>query len=410
MYAWGGPGTIRLLRTKYHDPQIHEESFLDLYTEKSLLQAKSVFELSDVWVSYSWGFSDSTEKEDREFIKKKLPTFQKLGLRTHAYVQGLNVVEKEFPSNDFYCEDMYGRRLPYSKGRRFICPNNPKVQQFLEKRISVAANENFDGVYLDNLLFGFPPAFIYSDFAPFFGCACIHCRQEFKRKYLYPLTFPLRSKQKLRDYLSFRSDSTEKFVANLSTIVHSNKKFFGINLYDPVQMNAELYFGYQLSKIQKYLDYLLIENHSLPSADGSNSHLQALIKSTKKPVFVLSYEKGIGFEPEYSQEDYDSIASEADILGYKPCYKVSEFTTKGRWHVLNFSKIRKIHIRKERMKQYDYTSSKLGSRPWYAGMLALCIDRMGIPLATLYFENNLLNRMGNFVYRRQIHTWKHYEF
>jgi len=43
-----------------------------------------------------------TEKEDREFIKVKLPNFKKLGIKTYGYVQGLNVVTDEFRDESFF--------------------------------------------------------------------------------------------------------------------------------------------------------------------------------------------------------------------------------------------------------------------------------------------------------------------
>jgi hypothetical protein len=60
MYAWGGPGTIRLLQTKYHSPQIDVPSFLTLYDRDRVQQAKRIFNLTDAWVTYSWGFADAT--------------------------------------------------------------------------------------------------------------------------------------------------------------------------------------------------------------------------------------------------------------------------------------------------------------------------------------------------------------
>lgn len=71
-YAWGGPGTIRLLRRKYHSPKIDESSFLHLYDQPYLFRLKKTLPVTDMWVTYSWGFSDSTEQPDYEFITQRL--------------------------------------------------------------------------------------------------------------------------------------------------------------------------------------------------------------------------------------------------------------------------------------------------------------------------------------------------
>ena len=77
IYAWGGPGTVRLLQTKYHRPKIDQASFLELYDFPSLQKLKQLFGVTDAWVTYSWGFSDETESVDRRFIQLKLKNFAK---------------------------------------------------------------------------------------------------------------------------------------------------------------------------------------------------------------------------------------------------------------------------------------------------------------------------------------------
>lgn len=409
LYAWGGPGTIRLLSTKYHSPTIDDDSFLTLYDTDRLRQAIDVFGCRDIWVSYSWGFSDETEREDRAFIRARLQALHSLGLRVHLYVQGLNVVSQEFIGRDLACTDPAGRVLPYSKGRQLICPNNPDVIALLTERVRVAAAEEADGVYVDNILFGFPPAFIRSDFAPFFGCACTHCQCAFRERFSRELSFPLQGSSQLRDYLTFREETTSALISTLGTIVRSKGKYFGINLYDPVQMNAAIYFGYDLKRIESALDYFLIENHSHPSTGRSNEHLASLIHGTAKPVFVLSYDQGIGFEPAYSQTMYESIAGEADRLHYHPCYKVSEFTTDSIWHTLDFAQLHSLQPMANHSRADSNPPLQLLSARWTDRVLAWIISVVGIPLVMAYFESPLLNTVGGLLYRRSIHAWKNYE-
>lgn len=408
LYAWGGPGTIRLLQTKYHSPTIDTDSFMHLYDEAIMRKAQDVFSHSDIWVSYSWGFSDKTEEGDKAFIQEKIKSLQKRDVRIHLYVQGLNLVSSDFPIDTLACRDVFGRMIPYSKGRTLICPNNPHAQQILRKRVTEASSEDADGVYVDNILFGFPPAFIRTDYAPFFGCACEYCQTQFQKTFSYRLQFPIVGKQKLSDYLTFRGQTTKQLIAELSAIAHKADKYFGINLYDPVQMNPQVYFGYDIDKIEPYLDYLMIENHSLPTNGRSNEHLRSLIKTSDKPVFVLSYDQGIGFESEYMQTDFDSIASEGRSLGYHPCLKVSEFTTNGIWHALDFSKLHKVNVNLEIPTKTTYALTSLKPRQWYDHIVANIIGYSGIPLVQLYFENAYMQKIGEIFYRRGIHAWKNF--
>lgn len=410
LYAWGGPQTIRLLQKKYHSPKIDIQSFESLYDVERMKQAIDVFDAHDIWISYSWGFSQSNEYEDQKGIASKIHTLQSLGLRVHLYVQGLNLVSSDFDIGALACIDPYGRTIPYSKGRSLVCPNNPKVIDILVERVRKAAIENADGVYVDNILFGFPPAFIRSDFAPFFGCSCQHCQKDFYSQFGYSLTFPIEGTKHLQDYLDFRSHTITTLVSELSDIAHRANKNFGINLYDPIQMNSIVYFGYKLEAIEPYLDYFLIENHSLPSRKHTNTHLSKLIRDTDKPVFVVSYDHGIGFEPEYSQYDFDHIASESCKVGYKPCYKVSEFTTNRIWHTLDFSKLEKLNRDIKISKDSTPPSYKLHSKQWHDSFLAKLVGYFGIPLVSLYFENSFLHSLGNAIYRKGIHSWKNFTF
>jgi hypothetical protein len=341
LYAWGGPETIQLLKTKYHSPRIDEESFVTLYELEYLQRAQELFGVTDAWVTYSWGFSDAREQDGYSFLREKLPNFQQLGIKTHAYVQGLNLATADFLDQDLFCRDPWGRLIPYSKGRSFTCPNNPNVVSLITNRVERACQEDVDGIFVDNILFGLPPFAVYSDFLPFFGCACIHCQEQFRTQFGYALPLFEKRGQEVSDYLEFRASSIQKIIERLSRIVHAHHKEFGINLSDPTLRLDTLYYGYKFDTIEPFLDYLLIENHSLPDwKSRSNAHLHKIIQSTQKPVFVVSYKHGIGSEPHYTQVDIDRIFSESKHLGYSVCLKATEFTTNGVWHTLNLSALR----------------------------------------------------------------------
>lgn len=346
LYAWGGPGTIRLLNVKYHNPTIDEASFLHLYDPPFLAQASEKLGVTDMWVTYSWGFADATEQVDREFIAARLPNFKQHGIRTHAYIQGLNLVTGEFGDHDVFCRDSKGRLLPYSKGRSLTCPNKPQARAIIRARVKEAARADFDGIFVDNIIFGLPPFFFRRDYTSFWGCACTDCQQMFEAQFGYQLPLNgLRGDQQIRDYLQFRCRSVAHLLGELSVAARDAGKQFGINLYDPFCHTPEVYFGYCLSEIAPLLDYYLIENLALGRGCGiDNTHLNPLIENDPKPVFVVSYRDGIGADPAYTQADIDHIWSEAHALGYAPCLKATEYITGRQWHALRIEDVQPPQI------------------------------------------------------------------
>lgn len=341
LYAWGGPGTIRLLNIKYHNPKIDEASFIQLYDPVFLQQARQKLGVTDMWVTYSWGFADKTEDIDRRFIVECLPDFRRHSIQTHAYIQGLNLVTDEFRDQDVFCRDSQGGLLPYSKGRSLTCPNKPQAQQIIKARVKAAVREDFDGVFIDNVVFGLPPFFFRRDCTSFWGCACMDCQRVFKAQFGYPLPLNgLRGDRQIQDYLQFRCQSVAGLLRELAATAREAGKQFGVNLYDPFCHTPEVYFGYCLDEIAPLLDYYLIENHALGRGSQiDNTHLNPLIEQGDKPVFVVSYRDGIGYDPAYGQCDIDQIWSEAQALGYAPCLKATEYLTDGQWHALKLDEM-----------------------------------------------------------------------
>ena len=127
---------------------------------------------TDAWVSYSWGFSEQTEQDDYQFLRDRLANFQRLGIKTHAYVQGTNLVWAEHQDADYYCRDYRGRLIPYHRGRKLTCPNNPAFRDYIHHKVALALCEDVDGVFVDNMHFGLFPLRIGKGRFTFFGCQC----------------------------------------------------------------------------------------------------------------------------------------------------------------------------------------------------------------------------------------------
>ncbi len=337
-YYWAGPGTIRMIDLKYFSPRIDREAFLHAYDVPVLRQMQSTLGTTDAWVTYSWGFSDRTERPDRLFLRKKLQNFHRLGIRTHAYVQGTNLVRDEHTEHDYYCRDHRDRTIPYHRGRLLCCVNNPHFRSLLLSRVEAACGEDVDGVFIDNFHFGQFPIPV-GKYLTFFGCRCAYCRRLFQREtgFDIPLQHDV-TDAKTQAYIAFRRASLESLAREIQQCAHAHGKQFGVNGLD-LDLPTQIYYGYDPLVLQSLQDYLLVENFNHPLTRRRNAGLLSLIHSSKKPVFVVSYRSPIGRQPQWRQRDIDAIFTESRELGYAPCYKSSEFTTRGRWHPLRMTSL-----------------------------------------------------------------------
>ena len=93
-------------------------------------------------MTYSWDFGDAIEEEDRRFLRSKLDNFRRLGIRTHAYVQGTNLVAGDHRDRDVFCRDARGRTIPYHRGRRLCCVLKPRFRALFLSRIERAASSS----------------------------------------------------------------------------------------------------------------------------------------------------------------------------------------------------------------------------------------------------------------------------
>lgn len=180
-YCWAGPGTVRMLNTKYFNPKIDLESLNRSYEYDYLAEVKEKFGVTDFWATYSWGFSEETEREDYDFILSRLDNFKKNNIRVHAYIQGTNLVRKEFENSDFWAIDRFGNEVPYYKDRMVTCPNNPKFFKFFIDKLNKAVQYNFDGIYIDNIQMGQLTISTKNRPVTFCGCNCDHCKEKFYR-------------------------------------------------------------------------------------------------------------------------------------------------------------------------------------------------------------------------------------
>lgn len=349
-YCWAGPGTIRMIKLKYFNPKINTESVMSSYEDKYLKRVKEVFGITDFWASYSWGFADKTEKEDREFLLNRVNNFKKNNLKLHVYIQGTNLVYEDFKDKDWWCQDNYGRLIPYHKGRKMACVNNPEFRQYLNKKIKDLYNKGVDGAYIDNIFNGLPALPIYKNHLPiiFAGCTCKYCQKRFKEQTgkKIPTNF-IANQQITEQYLKFRVDSTTAFLAEVAQTAKDGKMEFGTNSSNP-HYSGDYFYGYDLKEKIKLQNYILFEPVSFPQARfrAIFSTIEEVVHDFNKPTFVVAYKQHIGIDSEYSQQDFDLLFTEANKHKFNLCIKGSEYVTKGVWHNLDIDKYSKPKIGK----------------------------------------------------------------
>lgn len=335
LYLWGGPGTIRMIRLKFFDPAIDEASVMRCYDYDYLARMRDTFGITDVWATYSWGFSDEREIEDRAFLISKIDNFKRLGLRLHAYIQGTNLVYRDFPGIDWWARDEQNRLVPYHRGRKVVCPNNPGFRSYIASKIHRMGGLGFDGVFMDNIQMGQLAMGARHRPLAFAGCACEYCKTLFEGASGNEIPHRLRNDAVSRTYLAFRIASTTSFLKAAAAQAHAASLQFGSNSFDP-SFDTEIVFGTNLGEVARAQDYLFFENHAFPRRGVShNLPAEQIAREVRKPVFVVSYIHGIGRDDAPTQDELNAWRGERQIATFNSCLKGSEFVTDGVWHNLD---------------------------------------------------------------------------
>jgi hypothetical protein len=258
-----------------------------------------------------------------------------------------------------------------------------------------------DGVFVDNMHFGLFPLMLGKYRATFFGCHCQHCQKRFKREVgmAIPALFHLNS-DVFQAYVQFRVRSLMELVRALADQIHAAGKEFGTNSFDP-RLNPPLFYGTDIEELAQIQDYLLFENHHLPSKKRSNAYLQPLVQPLSKPVFVVSYKRGIGRERHFTQADFDAVYSESQQVGYAPCYKASEYTTRGVWHNVRYEQLQPVR-RIEGIRWKPAAAKHSVPRLPGGERLSRVFNRIYVPVLDRYYENKLVRRSMGWLYYRVV--------
>lgn len=403
LYCWAGPGTVRMLKLKYFHPLMNEDSIMSSYDYDVLAKLKEKFGLTDVWATYSWGFSPQTEAVDYNFLAERVDNFHKLGIRVHAYIQGPNLVYDEFPNRDWWAKDQNDRLITYHRGRRSVCILHPEFVQYKLDQVDAISKIGADGVFMDNVFMGALPEPIYRGDIPFTFAGDNHplMQSEFKQRTgeKIPLNFE-KNRDVVNEYLDFRVEVTTEFLNIVAKRAQKQGLFFGSNSLDPKFGQREIY-GSNLSKVEEIQNYILFENHSLPNREGTknNQYIQKMTEQISKPVFVVSYNKGIGKESEYSQDDIDLAFTESKYSDFNVCLKGSEYKTLGVWHNINPDHYEKPHDLVEMpLPKLAELSDNLEKIFVQFPVIKQIFKRHYGRLIRFYFESKVGRRLLDFIY------------
>lgn len=419
-YCWAGPGTIRMLDTKYFNPEVNEASVMSSYQPEYLHAIKNTLGVTDIWATYSWGFNKETEQPDRAFLLDRLSHFKKAGIRVHAYLQGTNLVTDQFPEKDWWARDNYDRYIPYAKGRRLTCINNPDFQDYFFAKVSQLAQTGVDGIFVDNVHMG-QIAPLWGEYpVGFVGCRCQFCLEAFQTQHQAEIPKLLhRTSDQLREaYYQFREDSLFCFLKKISQISRKKGKLFGTNSYDP-KFDMRVVYGFTYQNLVKIQDYLLFETHSFPHQDGSTrlEIADQIAKNLDIPVFTVTYNRGIGYEPQFDARQIALLLHDADTHAFFACLKGSEFTTDGVWHNLFVDEegvesqadaLREVHSQKnsvstdrqelahtKEQNALDHLAKRIGRPLWVYDLL----NFLSPQLVKLIMENKLARPLLRLVYK-----------
>ena len=404
LYHWAGPGTIRINDTKYFNAKHDYVSLMNAYKKSYLARAQELFGLTDIWVTYSWGYSEATEAEDYDFILRHLDGMKELGLTVHAYIQGPNLVYEDFPGRDWWARDERGRTITYYRGRRVCSIHHPEFRQYVVDKVNKMHGLGFDGVFMDNIQQGQLGIPLPKGVAPFVFCgdASPVAQKDFFEATGEHIPDDFEADPELTQrYLDFRVDTNVEFVTEVSEAVHAGGMQFGTNFYDP-KFDVRYTYGLDIARMAAVQDYILFENHALPTSDGrkNNGYIEDLITELdiQVPTFIVSYAEGVGLEPQYTQEKLDNLFSEAAHSKFYPCIKGGEYTTKGVWHSLYLDNIQKPDTTKN-LPQHPYTQdSDLIKIILQIKLLRTMIKRLFNPVYTAAFETRALRLLVYIVY------------
>lgn len=339
VYLWAGPGTIRMNKLKFMQVPVNEKIHNEAHQSIGADIIANQMHQNWIHLTYSWGFAPEIEKQDWESFRLAADTFHDYGTKVFAYIQSSNCVfEGSNATRQWYARDPKGKKFYYYTNRFMTCLRNKEWQEFLQERIKGAIESKADGIFFDNLWNGTQPSGLAGTWLGSAGCYCENCRKDFFQEFGKPIPVFINPKDPfVAAYLEWRSWQLTSFFKKLADYARSINPdvVIGANDYDVIMRPSKLIYGIDFSSYTKIQDLMMIENFCLPKwepgpiARFPNNALTIRAARAKipkeKPLSVLSYDIGIGFDDVYPTRRIMQSMAEITALGASITVKGTEY-------------------------------------------------------------------------------------
>jgi hypothetical protein len=336
VYLWAGPGTIRMNRLKFMQVPVNEKIHYEAHQPIGADIIVNQMHQNWIHLTYCWGFAPEIEAQDWESFRLAAATYHDLDTKVFAYIQSSNCVfEGSNTARKWYARDPKGRKFYYYTNRFMTCLQNKEWIDFLKERIKGAIDSKADGIFFDNLWNGTQPSGLAGSWLGSAGCYCENCQKRFFAEFGKQIPDFINPKDDIVvTYLEWRATQLTSFFNELADYARSIKPDIVIsaNDYDVIMRPSKLIYGIDFTSYSDIQDVMMIENFCLPKWEPKkrnrfpNNALTIRTARSKlpenKPLSVLSYDVGIGFDDVYPTRRI--LQSMAEITALGAC-----FTAKG---------------------------------------------------------------------------------
>lgn len=330
VYLWAGSGTIALQRMKFPDRAIDEDAHMSAYTAQSAADIAACG-VNVAFLTMNWGFPPEIERDHWTEFEHAASVYREHGIRVIGYVQASNcMLTGSYADKDWYAVDHAGNRFPYYPGRFMTCWNHAGWLREVEAHALRAMDLGASGVFFDNVWMGATPWMIGRKLGGFAGCACPRCADSFGA----PIPRTILHAANATQYLDWRRDIVTATIRRWSGAVRKRYPDAGIylNNCDAMLRDTRSLFGLDVAQLAPLQNALLVENVAMPRHDRAAGRLfsnalpiKAIQAQSDKPIWLVSYEHGIGLDRRPDPKRLSRLIFETVALGAHPMFKASEY-------------------------------------------------------------------------------------
>jgi len=290
---------------------------------------------SDKLSSYQWqerfenikshGIDAILLNGNEKLLKQTIPIAVNLGLELHSWyitMLGNGELSEKYP--EWFTVNGLGEssaeKPQYVDYYKWLCPNNPDVQQFLLDKIKNLCNiPGNNGIHLDYIRFsdvilpkGIQPNYklVQTAEEPQYDyCYCKHCRNLFKHKYgIDPLE--LNNPHNNLQWLKFRYNSISNLVKKIAKLVRKNDKIISAAVF-PIQM--------QKNVRQQWHEWNLDAVFPMMYQSFYNEDTDWIVEETKKGSNLLEETQLISglYVPAFKKNELEDLVRTLDREGVR---------------------------------------------------------------------------------------------